>query len=865
MIWHSSPIENVLKELNTNTDTGIWSSVADELIETYGKNTTANTKQVGLFFKFLSQLKNKTVYLLTAISILTLIVNLIYKTDYFYAPILVIAIVLINAFISAFHLNKCEQALNEIENSNNPKVHVLRDGKQQLLPSDLLVPGDIIYVAEGDYITVDARLISSDALRCNEAVISGDVIPVEKDANVILDDITVASARKNMIFTGCSVVHGNATAVVVETGLRTEIGKITDINRQTHSETLPITETLEHSGKIINIIILLICIVTFFIGLLQNFNSNNFALTTTNALMNAVALGICAIPESLPAISTIVIALGIQRMIGDNIIVKNIKAIELLGKTEVFCVDKTGILTKNNMTVDCIYDGTELIKLSDVPLSEKSSSVLQLALSCSMLENDSTEEAIEKTCMHYMSMSKNDIGNIFPRLSNIPFDHVRKTMTSINMINGTPVAIVKGAPEVLLPKCTLTNSEEIFNIYNSLTAQSYRVLCIAIKKLDEIPSNPDVDFIEQNLTFVGLIGLYDPPQSDTVEAIETCSIAGIRTIMITGDNIDTAKAIAHRIGILQNDTQAISGIELDKLTDDELLEKIEDYTVFARITPEHKLRIVNAWQKRGKAVAVTGSGSEDADALNVANVGCAVGTYGTAIAKGNADVIVENKKFMSVVNAIRESRALFENVKKSVSYLLSCNFGEICTFVFGVLIFGMPPLAAVQLLWINLLTDSTSVISLTVEKSELDVMRQKPLALSGKFFSKGATLNIICDSIAIAVLTLIAFAIGGAKFGASMTFATLSLIQIFHSYNLKTHDTIFKADIKSNVFMNFTSLLLMFVTIFLVVTPAGLLFNLQILSVGKLLVCLLLSVLIIPVCEIKKLISRQIAKKYFIV
>lgn len=864
MIWHSSPIDSVLKELNSNTDTGIFTGVADELLETYGKNTTANTKHVGLFFKFLSQLKNKTVYLLTAISIITLIVNIIYKTEYFYAPILVVIIVLINAFISAYHLNKCEQALNDIENSNNPKVQVLRDGKKQLLPSDLLVPGDIIFINEGDYITADARLINSESLRCNEAILSGDIIPVEKDADVILEDITVSTARKNMIFSGCSVVHGSATAVVVETGLRTEVGKVTDINRQTKSETLPITETLEHSGKIINIIILIVCIVAFFIGLLQNFNSSNFALTTTNALMNAVALGICAIPESLPAISTIVIALGIQRMISDNIIVKNIKAIELLGKTEVFCVDKTGILTKNNMTVDCIYDGNSLTKLSDEPLSEKASSVLQLALSCSMLENDSTEDAIEKTCIHYMSISKNDIGNIYPRLSNIPFDRVRKTMTSINMIGGTPVAIVKGAPEVLLPKCSLQSNEEISKIYNSLTSESYRVLCVALKKLDEIPSNPDAELIEQDLTFVGLIGLYDPPQSDTVEAIESCRIAGIHTIMITGDNIDTAKAIAHRIGILQDESQAISGLELDKLTDDEFFDKIENYTVFARITPEHKLRIVNAWQKHGKAVAVTGSGTEDADALSVANVGCAVGTYGTAIAKGNADVIVENKKFMSVVNAIRESRALFENVKKSVSYLLSCNFGEICTFVLGMLIFGMPPLAAVQLLWINLLTDSTSVISLTVEKSEFNVMRQKPLALSGKFFSKGATLNIVCDAIAITVLTLIAFAVGGAKFGASMTFTTLSLVQIFHSYNLKTHDTIFKADLKSNVFMNFTSLLLMFITVFLVVTPAGLLFGLEILPVGKLLLCLLFAILIIPVCEIKKFISRQIAKKYFI-
>lgn len=859
MIWHSSDAANVLKELKTDDKHGLCASEAADRLDIYGKNTTA-VQTKSLFSRFLSQLNNKIVYFLVAVSLISLIVDIIYKQNDFYFSLLIIAIVVLNAFISAFHLHKCDEALNDIQSASKPNVTVTRDDKTIQIPSELLVPGDIMLLKEGDYITADARLVSADALRCNEAILSGEIVPVEKTADAVLDDITVASARKNMVFTGCNVVHGSGVAVVVETGLRTEIGKLTDISRQTNSEKLPITETLNKSGKVINIVVLCICVLAFVIGLVQNFTSSEpFAQTTVTALMNAVALGICAMPESLPAISTIVIALGIQRMISDNVVIKNKKSLELMGKTEVICVDKTGILTKNNMELDCVYDGEHLINLKNDDLPEKTSSVLQLATACSMLENDSTEAAIENACLKYNNLSKKDVENLFPRLASIPFDSVRKTMTSVNMIGGQAVAIVKGAPEIVLPKCILSNYEEVLKTCEDLASQSYRVLCIAIKRLGEIPSNLDPNEIEQELTFVGLLGIYDPPQSDTVEAIKCCNIAGIRTIMMTGDNLITAKAIARRIGILSDDSEAISGEQLNSMSDEELIYNIEKYSVYARITPDDKLRIINAWQKSGKIVSVTGNGTEDADALAVADIGCAIGNYGTDVAKGNADVIIKNKKFMTFVNAVKESRALFENVKKSVTYLLSCNFGELAVYILGMIIFGAPPLAAVQLLWINLLTDSTSVISLTIEKSEFDVMRQKPIALTGHLFSTGATVNIICDAAVITVLTLIAYAMGGS----TMAFAVLSMVQIFHTFNRKTHQSIFKADFKSNKFMNYTSIIILFISVFLVATPAGYVFGLEMLNFGNVLISLLLSFAIIPLCEIKKLISRQIAKRIF--
>ncbi len=857
MIWHSSEVQNVLSQLSTSKDYGLANGVALELLDVYGKNTTSSKDRKSLFTQFVSQLKNKVVYLLIAIAVASFIVGTIYDQSNTYFSLLIIAIVILNAFISALHLHKCDDAIDSIQNASNPMVNVIRDGKQKQISSELLVPGDIILLNEGDYIPADARIIEADGFRCNEALLSGEIIPVEKLANITVDDIAPAVARKNMVFAGCNVIHGSARAVVVETGLNTEIGKQTKISRQINAETLPITESLKSSGKVINVIVLVCCIIAFFIGILLKFNSTQFATVTLEALVNAVALGISAMPESLPAISTIVLALGIKRMIDDNILIKNTKALETLGKTEVICVDKTGVLTKNNMTLRLIFDGESLTNLATDTPSEKSLGVLQLATACSMLENDATETAIENACAKYLALNSAEVDNLFPRLASIPFDSVRKTMTSINMISGKPVAIIKGAPEIVVPKCKINETEQVLKLCDSLAEKSYRVLCIALKPLDEIPANPHPDDIETELNFVGLIAIDDPPQSDTIEAIDTCKLAGIKTIMITGDNLLTAKAIARRIGILTEDSQAITGAELSELSAEELAEKIENYTVYARITPDDKIRIIKAWQNAGKIVTVTGNGFKDADALAIADIGCAVGEYGADATRGNADVIVKNKKFMTVVNAIRESRALFNNVKKAVSYLLSCNFGEIMTYIFGMIIFGVPPLIAIQLVWINVLTDCTSVISLTVEASELDVMHKRPLTLSGHIFSRNALLNILSDSLAIATLSLIAFAIGGT----TMAFATLSMVQIFHSYNMKTQGSLINADFKSNKFMNFTSVLVLFISIFLVLTPAGLTFGLAKLGTGKFFISLGLALAIVPISEIKKIAIRKIVTK----
>ena len=864
MIWHSSEIKDILEELNVDINKGLSNGVADERLEIYGKNAIRNVEKPSFYKCFLSQLKSKTVYLLFIIAVICFVISVAYKQTDFYSPILIIAIVLLNAVISAFHLFKSESALNELKSITNPTATVLRDGVKKYVPSDELVPGDVILISEGDYISADARIIEDNALRCNESVLTGNNIPVEKNSLLITEDIAPIEKRANMVYSGSSVVHGSAKAIVVETGLNTVCGKNEALTEQIGSEALPMQEKLDSAGKIVNIIICIICVLTFIIGFIQNFSTSQpFAAVTVNALLNSVALAVAAIPEGLPTISTIVIALGIQRIITDNIIIKKTSAVEVLGKTSVICSDKTGVLTHNKMSLNCIYDGNELTFLEDDKISEKNSVIVRLAATCSTLVDDPTEAAIESANQKINSVSKAELDNLFPRLSVIPFDSQRKTMTSINMINGKPMAIIKGAPETVIEKCVGIDKEKILKFNNDMTNDSLRVICIAIKPLDEIPANPSFEAIENDLTFVGLLGLIDPPRKHSVDGIKICKDAGIKTIMITGDNILTAKAIAKRIGILSDDSQAITGAELCEMTDTELKTYIDKYSVFARVSPEDKVRIIKAWQARGETVTITGDSAEDSQALLTADIGCAIGKKGVDIAKGSADIIITESSFISIVNAIRESRGLFDNIKKAVSYLLSCNFAELLIFVLGMLIFKHPPLAAVQLLWINLLTDCAPAIALSMEKAEDKVMDYYASKSLNRIFDKRSFLTIALQSLFITVLTLLAFNAGNKtdySTALTMSFATLGLSQIFHSFNIKTRSTVLKTDFKSNEFMNYSAVVTLFIIIFLCLTPSGALFGLTVLSAKNFFTSLLLAFLIVPLCEIIKLVKLFIDK-----
>lgn len=859
MIWHSASVNEVLDNFGVNLDEGLANGVVDQRLEQYGENVVKNVGKVSLLRRFLSQFQSKIVITLIIISLISFVVSLVYQQSSPYIPLLIVLIIVVNALISAFHLFSCDSALDDIKSITNPTVNVLRDGMVKNISSAQLVPGDIILLEEGDYISADARLIESNELRCNETSLTGDDVPVEKDASKVLEDIVSFENRVNMVFSGTTVVHGTAKAVVVATALGTENGKTSAIIEQQGGKDLPIQSELDFIGKVVNIAILVVCALVFVINLLQNFNSSNFAVTTVSVLLNAFALAFAAIPEGLPAIATIVIAIGTQRILQDKIIIKKTSALETIGRTNVICADKTGIFTHKDMVLSKIFDGKKLLDTEMDNLDETASIVLKLAACCSTLQNDTTENAIKKANLVHNSMSEVDLNNIMPKIAEIPFDSVRKSMTVITMINERPFAVVKGAPEIVVPKCNNCNYEEVLKINEELALDALRVVCIAMRPLDEIPANPKAEDIETNLTFVGLLGLVEPLRNSAVADIKLCKDAGIKTVMITGDNILTAKAIATKIGILSDDSEAVTGAEVENMTDEELVENIEKYSLFARISPHDKLRIVRAWQSKNAVVTVTGDSLQDAESLAAADVGCAIGQFGTDVAKGNADVIILKNNFGSIVRTIKESRGFFSNIKKAVYYLCSCNFAELLIIFFGVCFFAQPVLAAVQLVLLNLLTDCAPAISFSMENAENSVMKSKSFRKVSKILDLKAILSLLLQSLFIAVITLISYAIGNGQslvVATTMAFATLGVAQSLHCFNSKSVGTVFTREIFSNSFMNKAVFVTLFIILFLVLTPVGFTFGLTILNGWQLTVSFVLAVLVLPFTELLKFLSK---------
>ena len=861
MIWHSSTAEEVLNHFKVDHKRGLTNSECEEKLDIYGQNIISKIEKPSLFKLFLSQLNNKMVISLIIIALVSFVVSLVYKDVNSASALLIIAIVALNALISAFHIKNSENTFDDIKNFTNPSVTVLRDGVSKVINSANLVVGDIIILEEGDYISADARIIESNEFRCIETILTGVEIPVVKNADSILEDITPIETRNNMVFSGTSVAHGTAKAIVTAVALNTEIGKTSAIMQQTGEDKLPLQDKLDVIGKVSNIAILIICAVVFLISLICNFNTGNFASMTMKMLVNAVALAVAAIPEGLPTIAAVVIALGIKRILKDNIIVKDASAAELLGKTDVLCCDKTGVLTRNKMVVNRIFDGDKLCDLTtDVP-DEKILTVIKLATACTTLQNDSTENAIEKACLTYNSMSLQDILNVFPQIDTVPFDSARKSMSVITMINKQPIAIVKGAPETLLENCSNCDKEKVLKLNEEMAKEGLRIVCIAMKTLTELPANPTAEDVENDLIFVGLVALSDPAREGVIDDIKACQNAGITTIMITGDNLETAKAVATEIGILREGTFAITGAELSEMTDEELTENIEKYSVFARVSPSDKVRIVKAWQTLGRLVTITGDNVDDAESLALADVGCAIGKFGADVAKGNADIIISDNRFHTILKAIRESRGLFANIRKSILYLFSCNLAEIITILFGWIFFRNMPIMAVQLLWINLLTDSAPAISLSLEKAEKNIMERKNTSVN-RLFNKRTVALIALESVIIAAITLIAFLIGfdfnDTARASTFAFAVLGMIQVFHCFNCKFEGRIKIKDILNNKFMNMATLVAFFIVVFLCATPAGALFGLQCLKFVDFIICLVLSLMIIPITELFKILVEKI-------
>lgn len=620
MIWHSAPLTEVLNELSVDENNGLANGIAEQRFEEHGSNQITSYEKISFIKRFFAQFKSKTLISLIIISLISFAVSCIYNRPNAYMALLIIAVVILNAFISAFHLHSCDTAMDEIKSKIHPTVTVLREGIEKVITADRLVKGDIIFLKAGDFISADARLIETNEFRCNESALTGEEVPVEKDAKAVLEDIVSFENRNNMIFSGTTVVHGTAKAVVVATAFDTENGKTSAINEHIGNKQLPIESELDTISKVVNVSVLIVCGLFFFISLIQNFSTAKlFAVTTVNILLNSFALAVAAIPESLPAIATIVIAVGSQRILRDKIIIKESSAIETIGKTNVIIADKTGVFSHREMVLKKAYDGKQIVDFENDSITENASLLLRLGAICSTLDNDATENAIKKACLKYNSMTNSDLVNLMPKISQIPFDSVRKSMTVITMINERPFAIVKGAPEIIVDKCINCDKDTVLQINSELANQAYRNVCVAIKPLAEIPANPQADEIENNLTFVGLLALEEPLRKSVFNDIKLCSNANIKTVMVTGDNLNTAMSVALEIGLLTDETQAITGEELNAMTDEELAEKIERYCVFARVSPADKLRIVKAWQAKKAIVTITGNSLKDAESLACAD------------------------------------------------------------------------------------------------------------------------------------------------------------------------------------------------------------------------------------------------------
>ena len=847
MIWYSDKLDDVVRELNTDLAQGLSDSEAAVRLQEHGSNRLNEKKPRSFLQRFLDQMKDVMIIILLIAALISLglsIYNFIQGAEAdWIEPIVIVLIVIVNGLLGVIQESKAEAALEALKNMSSPSAKVLRDGEMRSIPSTDLVPGDIVDIEAGDLVPADCRLLSNASFKCDESALTGESVPVEKDAAVEIPDIAPLGDRLNMAYSGCAVSYGRARALVVETGMHTEMGKIASMLEEEEETVTPLQNRLAHLGKTLGFLALAICAVILVVGLIDR-------LPVIDMIMTSVSLAVAAIPEGLPAIVTIVLAIGVQRMVAKNAIIRRLPAVETLGSASVICSDKTGTLTQNRMTLTRLFCGGHMIDDLGSPLSEGALALVRLATLCTdgtvqvkdgkeVHIGDPTETAIVACALH-QGLDKAELTAEHPRLGEIPFDSDRKLMTVIHLIEGQNIVIVKGAPDVLFERCISGPVEAAAAANEEMGRQALRVLAVAYKTIDEVPMDCRPEDLEQGLTFAGLVGMIDPPRPEAVDAIRECDAAGIRTVMITGDHVVTASAIARQLGILHDDGEAVTGAKLAAMSDEELYENIRRYRVYARVTPADKIRIVKAWQQAGEIVSMTGDGVNDAPALKAADIGCAMGITGTDVAKGAADMTLTDDNFATIVTAVKEGRGIYDNIRKSVQFLLSCNLGEILTVFLAILLWRETPLMPVQLLWINLVTDSLPALALGMEPVEKDVMRRRPRAKTESLFAHGMGIRAGLQGMLIGLLSLVAYAIGsrflhpagdgffGCLFaaptddnivlGETMAFAVLAISQLVHAFNVRSSHSLFRVGFHTNLYMVgafFASLFLMLVVLFI--------------------------------------------------
>ncbi len=792
MIWHTLTSDAAAKRLDTLKEKGLSNDEALKRLDTYGKNQIPEGKTSGILGKLFNQFNDYMIIILLIAAAISFAIAIYEKKNDFIEPIVIICIVILNAIVGVIQEEKAEKALRELKTLTQPTARVLRNSTVCEINASELVPGDIIFLKTGDFVPADARLFKSSGLVVDEASLTGESHPIAKDAGKIFNEDTPIADVTNMVWSATAVTAGNGMAMVTETGINTQVGKIAKAIIESKAPRTPLQTKLERTGKTLGTVALTICTLVFCVGLFKS-------IPPLEMFMTSVSLAVAAIPEGLPAIVTVMLALGVQKMAKKNAIVRKLPAVETLGSASVICSDKTGTLTQNKMTVTEIWGDVHRALTYGI-------------LCCN--NTDSTEKAITEYA------NKNNIKKPFmPRVKEIPFSSSTKYMATINKNGNQYTVAVKGAPDVLISKCKLSYEERAKALYENerMASKGLRIIAVARCETSYIPDN-----IELPLELCGLIGISDPPRPEIAEAIKNCKKSGIRPVMITGDHASTAAAIAREIGMPH---YVITGQELNKMSDGELKRNIGKYSVYARVTPEHKVRIVRAFQSKGEVVAMTGDGVNDAPALKQADIGCAMGITGTDVAKSAADMILTDDNFATIVSAVHEGRGIFENIKKAVHFLLSSNIGEILTILCAI-IAGLPsPLTAVQLLWVNLITDSLPALALGVDKNNREkIISQKPVKRDKSLFADGLALTIFLEGIMIGTLALVAFCIGYFRFqnqdtGRTMAFCVLSVSQLFHSLNVRSDTTIFSLKTPKNMLLFGAMLIGIILQIFVVISP----------------------------------------------